>query len=108
MRVKYLGNVKPMSVMKANARKNTRRSKLATALNTDLSHKIIFKIDLRGSEFVDLYQNFHSPQLFAASCQRAIVLVSLKPFFQDVTNLSESCLMHDKNEPAWRQLITLR
>ena len=44
--------------MKANARKNTRRSKLATALNTDLSHKITFKIDLRGSEFVDLYQNF--------------------------------------------------
>ena len=94
--------------MKANARKNTRRSKLATALNTDLSHKIIFKIDLRGSEFEDLYQNFHSPQLFAASCQRAIVLVSLKPFFQDVTNLNESRLMRDKNEPAWRQLITLR
>ena len=108
MRVKYLGNVKPMSVMKANARKNTRRSKLATALNTDLSHKITFKIDLRGSEFVDLYQNFPSPQLFAASCQRAIVLVSLKPFFQDVTNLNESRLMRDKNEPAWRQLITLR
>lgn len=60
---------------------------------------------------MDLYQNFHSPQLFAASCQRAIVLVSLKPFFQDVTNFNESrltAMLRDRNEPAWRQLITLR
>lgn len=55
MRVKYFGNVKFMFVMKVNVWKNMYWSKFVIVLNIDLLYKIIFKIDLRGLEFVDLY-----------------------------------------------------
>lgn len=55
MRVKYFGNVKFMFVMKVNVWKNMCWSKFVIVLNIDLLYKIIFKIDLRGLEFVDLY-----------------------------------------------------
>lgn len=55
MRVKYFGNVKFMFVMKVNVWKNMCCSKFVIVLNIDLLYKIIFKIDLRGLEFVDLY-----------------------------------------------------